>query len=98
MANARRKAAVKHGGGQARLSLDAEHVAAPEAAADVVALDEALTRLAAADPTAAELVKLRYFAGLTLPQAAAALKLAPRSADRLWAYARAWLRVALEGE
>ena len=60
-------------------------------------LDEALTRLAEADPTAAELVKLRYFAGLSIPQAAEALGIGARSADRLWAYARAWLRDALSG-
>ena len=58
---------------------------------ELLALDEALNRLAAADPQAAELVKLRYFAGLTLEQAAEALGVSPRTADRLWAYARAWL-------
>jgi DNA-directed RNA polymerase specialized sigma24 family protein len=77
------------------VSLDA---AAPAAAApddDLLALDEALSRLAEADPAAAELVKLRYFAGLSIPQAAEALGIGARSADRLWAYARAWLRDAL---
>ena len=63
--------------------------------AELLALDEALDRLAAADPQAAELVKLRYFAGLTIPEAAAALGISPRTADRLWAYARAWLRAAI---
>jgi DNA-directed RNA polymerase specialized sigma24 family protein len=60
--------------------------------ADLLAVDEALTRFAAVDPTGAELVKLRYFAGLTVPEAAAALGMSPRSADRLWAYVRAWFQ------
>jgi RNA polymerase sigma factor (TIGR02999 family) len=96
--NARRKQRQKRGGGRARLDLDAVAVLAPEPSHDLLDLDEALTRLTAADAAAAELVKLRYFAGLSLPEAAEVLGLAPRSADRLWAYARAWLREALEGE
>ena len=62
---------------------------------EVLAIHEALDRLAAADAQAAELVKLRYFAGMSIPDAAAALGIAPRTADRLWAYARAWLRTAI---
>ena len=62
---------------------------------EVLAVDEALTGLAAADSQAAELVKLRYFAGLSIPEAAEVLHISPRSADRLWAYARAWLRRAI---
>jgi RNA polymerase sigma factor (TIGR02999 family) len=96
--NARRKQRQKRGGGHARLDLDAVAVLAPEPSNDLLDLDEALTRLAAADAAAAELVTLRYFAGLSLPEAAEVLGLAPRSADRLWAYARAWLREALDGE
>jgi RNA polymerase sigma factor (TIGR02999 family) len=95
---ARRKAAAIHGGGRTRLHLDAQKLAAPQAAADLLALDEALTRFSEVDPTAAELVKLRCFTGLTLPEAARALDMAPRSADRLWAYARAWLRAELAGK
>jgi len=60
-------------------------------------VDEALAGLAAADPQAAELVKLRYFAGLSVDEAARALDISPRSADRLWAYARAWLQRAVGG-
>ncbi len=96
---ARRRSALKRGGGAARVDLPEDALAAPDGRADdeVLAVDEALARLAAADPQAAELVKLRYFAGMSLPDAAAALGVAPRTADRLWAYARAWLREAIGG-
>ena len=94
---ARRKAAARHGGGLARLELEPDLAAAQEPREDLLALDEALDRLAAADPLKADLVKLRYFAGLTLPEAAAALGLSERTAGRHWAYARAWLRRAVEG-
>jgi RNA polymerase sigma factor (TIGR02999 family) len=93
--NARRKRAERHGGGRRRDDLDPDRVAAPEAADDLIALDEALDRLAAMDPQKVELVKLRYFAGLTADQAAAALGLSPSTADRHWTYARAWLRRAV---
>jgi RNA polymerase sigma factor (TIGR02999 family) len=96
--NARRKHAQKRGGGQARQELDPATVAAPEHSDDLLALHEALDRLAATDAQAAELVKLRYFAGLALPDAARALGVSPRTADRLWAYARAWLYRAIHGE
>jgi RNA polymerase sigma factor (TIGR02999 family) len=92
---ARRKGRQKRGGGLERASLDEAQVAAPEPRHDLLALDEALDRLAAADAQAAELVKLRYFVGLSLAEAAEVLNVSPRSADRLWAYARAWLRQAL---
>jgi RNA polymerase sigma factor (TIGR02999 family) len=94
---ARRKAAAKHGGEYARLELEPDLAATPEPREDLVALDEALDRLAVEDPLKAELVKLRYFAGLTLPEAAAALGLSERTAGRHWAFARAWLRRAVEG-
>jgi RNA polymerase sigma factor (TIGR02999 family) len=92
--NARRKRSVKHGGGRARQDHDPDALAAPAPAPadDLLALDEALNRLAAAHPAKAELVKLRYFAGLTLPQAAEILGISPATADRAWAFARAWLR------
>jgi RNA polymerase sigma factor (TIGR02999 family) len=93
---ARRRGRVKRGGGRDRQALDPEAVAAPERADDLLALDEALTRLAALDPEAAELVTLRYFGGLTLKDAAAALGLPPRTADARWAYARVWLLAALK--
>ncbi len=94
---ARRKGRKKREGERVRVSLDAVEPTVAARDEDLLALDEALTRLAEADPTAAELVKLRYFAGLTIPQAAEALGIGARSADRLWAYARAWLRDALSG-
>jgi RNA polymerase sigma factor (TIGR02999 family) len=96
--SARRKAAQIHGGGRARLALEAADLRAAEPSDDLLALDEALTKFAQVDRTAADLVKLRYFAGLALAEAAEALGLAPRSADRLWAYARASLRAAIAGE
>jgi RNA polymerase sigma factor (TIGR02999 family) len=93
---ARRKQSRKRGGGLTRAELDEVDFVAPEAADEILAVDEALSGLAAADPRAAELVKLRYFAGLSLPEAARILDIAPRSVDRLWAYARAWLRRAID--
>jgi RNA polymerase sigma factor (TIGR02999 family) len=94
--NARRKRSRKHGGGRSRQELDWGLIAAPEAANDLLALDEALTRLATTEPQVAELVKLRYFAGLTLAQAAAQLGIAPRTADAWWSYAKAWFQAALQ--
>jgi RNA polymerase sigma factor (TIGR02999 family) len=95
--NARRKRARKHGGGLARQPLDEAELQAPEPREDLLALDEALTLLADADPDAAELVQLRYFGGLSIPDAAQLLGISPRSADRLWAYARVWLLQQMEG-
>jgi RNA polymerase sigma factor (TIGR02999 family) len=94
--NARRKRSHKHGGDRRRQPLDPEAIAAPEAADDLLALDKALTRLAATEPQVAELVKLRYFAGMTIPQAAAQLQISPRTADAWWAYAKAWFQAALQ--
>lgn len=93
---ARRKSSLKRGGGRARLELDDVSPCLPEPRENLVALDEALTRLAGEDPRAAELVQLRYFGGLTLPEAARALGVSPRGAGRLWAFARSWLRRELE--
>jgi RNA polymerase sigma factor (TIGR02999 family) len=95
--HARRKAAARHGGKLARLELEPELAAAKQPREDLVALDEALNRLAVEHPLQAEVVKLRYFGGLTLPETAAALGLSERTAGRHWAYARAWLRRAVEG-
>jgi RNA polymerase sigma factor (TIGR02999 family) len=96
--NARRKKSLKRGGDQQRHELDEDRLAAPALREDLVALDEALTKLAALDARAAELVQLRYFAGLALPEAAQVLGISPRSAGRLWAYARAWLHQEIEGD
>ena len=91
--NARRKQAQKRGGGLQRHPLEA--VAAPEPDEELLALDEALQKLATHDPIKASLVELRYFAGLTGEQAAAVLGISPTTADRHWAYARAWLKTAV---
>jgi RNA polymerase sigma factor (TIGR02999 family) len=95
---ARRKGRIKHGGQRTREDLDVADPAAPEAGDDILALDEALTKLAATDPKAAQLVQLRYFAGLPLPEVAQLLDVSPRTAGRLWAYARAWLHEEIYGE
>jgi RNA polymerase sigma factor (TIGR02999 family) len=95
--SARRKRSGKHGGGLARQALDVIDQAAPETPEELLALDEALDRLAEADPPAAELVRLRFFAGLPLPEVAAILGISPRTADRTWAYARAWLLQQVRG-
>jgi RNA polymerase sigma factor (TIGR02999 family) len=94
---ARRKRRAKHGGGRNRLDLDAVQPAAPDPRHDLVALDAALTRLAAEDPQAAKLVELRHFTGLSIAEAARSLGISPRTADRVWAFARAWLHRELTG-
>lgn len=88
---ARRKAAVRHGGGWQRIDLDNVVVATNTTDENVLLIDEALEKLTAHDPDAAELVKLRFFGGLTFPQAAEVLGMSERTAKRSWAYARAWL-------
>jgi RNA polymerase sigma factor (TIGR02999 family) len=93
---ARRKERIRHGGGRRRMDLLDAEVAAPTDDEQVLLLDEALARLAAARPQAAELVKLRFFAGLNLEQAAPILGLSTRTSRRLWAFARAWLRRDME--
>jgi RNA polymerase sigma factor (TIGR02999 family) len=89
--SARRKARLKRGGDLERTELDDVEISLAGQSDDVLALDDALTRLAAKHPEKAELVKLRYFAGLTGDEAAAALGISPATADRYWTYARAWL-------
>jgi len=93
---ARRKQSQRQGGDLKRHSLEHVEIVAPEPAADVVAINDALARLEQIDRIKAELVKLRYFAGLTIPQAAEALGISSASADRYWAYARAWLHAELK--
>jgi RNA polymerase sigma factor (TIGR02999 family) len=95
--NARRRHRIKRGGDRARIELDKAQTTAPETDDDLLALDEALERLAKNDTTKAELVQLRIFAGLTNAQAAEILGISTTTADRYWAYARAWLRVAIAG-
>ena len=95
--NARRKRTEKHGGGLARRDVADVPLPAPEPPEDLLALDEALTKLAALAPQKAELVKLRYFAGLTAEQAADALGISYTTANRHWAYARAWLLQEMTG-
>jgi RNA polymerase sigma factor (TIGR02999 family) len=95
--SARRKKTEKHGGGHRRVDLADVEPAAEGADIDLIALDEALDRLARSDPRKAELVQLRYFAGLTTEQAARVLGISTSTADNDWAYAKSWLRVALDG-
>jgi RNA polymerase sigma factor (TIGR02999 family) len=94
---ARRKQSQKHGGNLTRQDLEGVDLAEPESSEDVLALDEALQKLAEQDEAAAEVVRLRFFAGLPLPEVARLLDISPRTADRLWAYARAWLHQELKG-
>jgi len=92
VSNARRKKSRKRGGDFRRIELDAAGIASEKECDKLLALDEALAKLAQSDPLKAELVKLRYFAGLTARQAAEALGVSTATADRYWAYARAWLQ------
>src|SRR6516225_4150454 len=94
---ARQKASLKRGGNRERMDVVESLLAVPEPREDLVALDAALTKLAETDKQAAELVQLRYFAGLPMGEIAEILGISPRTADRLWAYARAWLHEEIEG-
>jgi RNA polymerase sigma factor (TIGR02999 family) len=98
--NARRRGRIKRGGGHRRVSLDNVELTVNEPPDDLLALDQALDALAAKHPDKAQLVKLRYFAGLTTDQAAEAMGISVRTAGRDWAYARAWLfaRIRTAGE
>src|SRR4030042_2332940 len=89
--NARRKRRRKRGAGQHKVDLDDAGAAIEAPSDDLIALDEALPKLGEEDPAKADLVKLRYFAGLTLEQAAEMLGISRATADRYWSYARAWL-------
>jgi RNA polymerase sigma factor (TIGR02999 family) len=94
---ARRKRRLKHGGAMERQPFDDSLLIAFEPCENLVELDEALTRLAESEPMTAQLVQLRYFGGLSIPEAAEVLAISPRTADRHWAYARAWLHRELGG-
>ncbi len=94
--HARQKKSRKRGGDLARHDLDDLPLAWPEPREDLVALDEALTRLAQVDPQAVQVVQMHFFAGLSLLDVAEVLSISPRTAYRIWTYARAWLRRALE--
>jgi RNA polymerase sigma factor (TIGR02999 family) len=96
--SARRKGRVKHGGGLQRVDLDAQDVPVRPQPEEVLALDEALTRLAAEDPDAARVVDLHFFAGLPIEEAAEALGISRATAYRQWSYARAWLRCEIGGD
>jgi RNA polymerase sigma factor (TIGR02999 family) len=95
---ARRKQSHKRGGDLARQGLDGVDLAAPEGLEDALALDAALQKLARHDPPAAKVVRLRFFAGLPVPEAARLLGISARTADRLWVYARAWLHQEMQGD
>ncbi len=89
--NARRKRRIKHGGEMVREAINLVEIEATEPREDLIALDAALDKLALADHSAAELVQLRYFAGLTISEIAEAMDISPRTADRVWVFAKAWL-------
>jgi RNA polymerase sigma factor (TIGR02999 family) len=96
--NARRKAGPKAGGGRERVDFDAVEPAAEDPRVDLIALDEALTALEAKDRRKADLVRLRFFAGLSIEQAAEALGVSVATANNDWSYAKSWLRVAMRGD
>ena len=89
--NARRKSAQRHGGGQQRVDIEEVDIASPTGDDQLLAVNDAVEKLAAIDPAKAELVKLRYFVGMTVPEAAEVLGISEPTAKRHWAYARAWL-------
>jgi RNA polymerase sigma factor (TIGR02999 family) len=96
--NARRKDRLKHGGGHQRVDLDSGCLVSNAPSLDLLALDEALFKFARIEPAKAELVKLRFFAGLTMPEAAAALSISLATAERYWTFAKSWLYAELSGE
>ena len=93
---ARRKKRIKHGGGRNRIDWEAAALLVEEPSEDLVALDEALSKLAAEDPDKAEVVKLRFFAGLTMPEIALVMGISLATAERYWTYARTWLYAELK--
>jgi RNA polymerase sigma factor (TIGR02999 family) len=94
---ARRKKRIKHGGEYRQVELNSGCLVSAAPQYDLLALDEALTRLAGIEPAKAELVKLRFFAGLTMPEAAAALNISLATAERHWTFAKSWLYAELSG-
>jgi RNA polymerase sigma factor (TIGR02999 family) len=96
--NARRKQRHRHGGGRERVELDAELIGREGSADELVAIDDALTRLAIEDPAAAEIAKFRIFTGMSVEEAAEALGLSRATAYRHWTYAKAWLRSTMQDE
>ena len=96
--NARRKKRIKHGGDRRRLPLEVAASLVQAPSEDLDALDEALSRLAAHEPVKAEVVKLRFFAGLTMPEVARSLDLSLATVERYWTYARLWLYAELTDE
>ena len=96
--SSRRRRSQKHGGGLRRQDLHNLELAMPEPVEDLLALDEALNKLDQKDPVKAKLVKLRYFAGMTIEEAAAVLEISTATAKRYWSYARAWLYREIGGE
>jgi RNA polymerase sigma factor (TIGR02999 family) len=95
---ARRKASQKRGGSQSPEELHESRIELQAPSAEILAVNDALDELAAEDRMAAEVVKLRYFVGMSIPEIADALGMAPRTADRHWAFARSWLKRAIEAE
>jgi RNA polymerase sigma factor (TIGR02999 family) len=96
--NARRKSRTKHGGEMNRVPLDEADLPAEQTSETLLALDEALTRFAIEEPEAVKIVELRYFAGLSIDEAADALGVSRATANRQWAYAKAWLRCEMRAE
>jgi RNA polymerase sigma factor (TIGR02999 family) len=98
--SARRKGRSRHGGGRDRVELDEIAIAIPDGRPpeEILALDEALTRLASADPVAAQIVQIHFFAGQSIEETADILGMSRATAYRQWAYARAWLRLEIDGE
>lgn len=96
--NARRKRALRHGGGQRPVDIQEVEIAAAMKEDELLAMDDALEKFAVLDKPKAELVKLRYFAGLTIEQAAETLGISAPTAKRHWTYARAWLYREIQGE
>src|SRR4051794_34344799 len=96
--NARKKKRHKHGGDRRRVSLETAESVAPGPPEDLLAVDEALTRLTAHDPIKAEVVKLRFFAGLSMPEIAQSLGLSLATVERYWTYSRTWLYAELSDQ
>jgi RNA polymerase sigma factor (TIGR02999 family) len=94
--SARRKKRIKHGGGRDRIDWEAAELPVEEPSEDLIALDEALNKLAAEDPAKAAVVKLGFFTGLTMPEIAQAMKISLATAERNWTYARIWLYAELK--